>query len=580
MSSATSSELTTFLKKYDYDEEFVPILNAHGINTLAELDAATDDFLTSIGIPIIAREIFFDFFFNKFINECHLTKFGPILKANGINTIAELDAATDAFLTGIGIPPVPLRVFRENLLQRKLRLAKPTLAASANSSAGPVFKYKSPDALSKLVQKTFSRHADVIEDKLRASGITSVDELYAAPRSFLERAGLAEFDIRKILSLVAASSAAASSAASSSASSSAAAKPKSPDALAKFLWKYFTKDAHEYDAKLRVQGINSVDKLYAAPRSFLERVGIKEFDIRKILSLAAAAKSSAASSSSSAASSSSLANLRPPSPGHSSRHHSPPGSPGSPRTRKRPKSPRSPRSPRDCIKEFRHSAKGYIESDVESQFEIVSLQPNPHAAAGTPLSNNFCDQLDALRDAVSKGLKVPNQVVILAYHGTDLRTVGLILRSHVKQGDRNMYGKGAYFTTDINIAEYFSLQRPTVRGTFYVIVSALILKPDSYTFEPPNARHPRDQQERPLSYIVNNDVQVQLPLFSMELRRKGPKRKAFGTEIVFEGPYSRISGNSSTNTRNVDFGGTRKKRKPKHTVLFMTLDGKVGVKKT
>jgi hypothetical protein len=317
----------------------------------------------------------------------------------------------------------------------------------------------------------------------------------------------------------------------------------------------FSRFADVIQDKLRTNGINSVEELYAAPRSFLESIGLAEFDIRKILKMA----------SSSVPPSSPRSHKQPKSPRHS---------PGSPKTQRvRP-------SPRDCIKEFRRSAQGYIESDVESQFEIVSLQPNPHAAAGTPLSNNFCDQLDALRDAVSKGLKVPNQVVILAYHGTDLRTVDLILRSHVKQGDRNMYGKGAYFTTDINIAEYFSMQKPTVRGTFYVIVSALILKPDSYTFEPPNARHPRGQEERPLSYIVNKDVQVQLPLFSMELRRKGPKRKAYGTEIAFEGPYSRISGNSSTNTRNVDFGGTRKKRKPKHTVLFMTLDGKVGVKKT
>jgi hypothetical protein len=212
------------------------------------------------------------------------------------------------------------------------------------------------------------------------------------------------------------------------------------------------------------------------------------------------------------------------------------------------------------------------------------LQTNPHALAGTSLSNNFCDQIDALRDAVSKGLRVPNQVVILAYHGTDLPTVDLILKSHVKgDGPRTMYGSGAYFTTDINIAEYFSKQKPSVRGTFYVIVSALILRPDSYHFEPPNASHPQGQEQRPLSYIVNKDVKVQLPLFSMELRRKAgaPKRNAFGTEIEFDGPYSRISGNSSTNTRNVDFGGTRrKKRKPKHTVLFMTLDGKVGVKKT
>jgi hypothetical protein len=228
------------------------------------------------------------------------------------------------------------------------------------------------------------------------------------------------------------------------------------------------------------------------------------------------------------------------------------------------------------------NAEGFIETDVTPEFEIVSHQANPASLPGTPMLEQFCAVLEEFKRSAHFP-NAPQQVVILAYHGTLEKTVPLILGSNVMIGRRAMYGPGAYFTTDINVADHFSLEQQRIAGgRIYVVVSALIMDINKYHFPGENASLPAGARDRPLSYIVNTDVSAQIPLFSYVLRRVNGRKNARGTEVVFRGLHSgttrgTISGNSSTNTRNA--GGTRKRKRKKQNVLFMSLDGKVGIQK-
>jgi hypothetical protein len=246
-----------------------------------------------------------------------------------------------------------------------------------------------------------------------------------------------------------------------------------------------------------------------------------------------------------------------------------------------------PLSPVDCIALIRARTNGFVNRDCENVgVPFKRTRINIHALPGTPHLRLFCEELERFRQRSNNFRSAPHQVLMLAYHGTDNESCLKIMASgHISPGPRKAWGKGAYFSPRISEAIGYSKQKAEKRTppgkSIDIIVSVLILDSAMYTWGEVDEKG----TPRPKSYIVNSNIAAHLPL--MQIQFEIPALLAVNVEsherIKFTqtldkqrpGCHEYFPGNASTTKRNV--GGTKKKNNPKDTtVLYMTLDGKVG----
>jgi len=243
-------------------------------------------------------------------------------------------------------------------------------------------------------------------------------------------------------------------------------------------------------------------------------------------------------------------------------------------------------APADCLAILRAAAPEYIRRDCAFAGEI-ELIANPNSLPGTPQLKTFCQELDRFQTRSGNfSDENPHQVVMLAYHGTKEEAIGPVFDSgHVKHGYREVYGKGAYFSPLIEDVIQYSINASYKFGKpraefVHIVVCALILDSDMYVWHAEDSKG----KPRPKSYIVNSNVAAQLPLFHLKFPINLKSKQSISHDSVtfrnildkhIPGAHEHFTGNASTNTKNV--GGTKKKRRAHHkTVLYMTLDGKVG----
>ena len=163
-----------------------------------------------------------------------------------------------------------------------------------------------------------------------------------------------------------------------------------------------------------------------------------------------------------------------------------------------------PDSSEDCLVSFRNEALDFVRNDF-SKIEIVSIRSNPYAIPGNPAFDVFCKFLQK------------DYPVMMAYHGTARRNVPAILQSRIEAGGNNLYGKGAYFTTNPMKAFDYGSEKNAVGYAKNseirdILACALSLNPENYDFA---------DTKRPLDEIVNSDVVSNIPLFHLRVRHSG-----------------------------------------------------------
>jgi len=209
----------------------------------------------------------------------------------------------------------------------------------------------------------------------------------------------------------------------------------------------------------------------------------------------------------------------------------------------------------DCIAELRKDAFAHIAKDLETATLHKNGSVTPFLDSMNLKSPRFIQFCNLVHDFRSRHPRDGHQVLMLAYHGTPYEQLrdAILRKNKVEHGKVNKYGKGAYFTPHISVA---------ARYGEYIIAVVLLLDSAHY--------HWRD--DRPEDYIVNSEIQAQLPLYHFRLKSRKDSIK--GQPIDISGlttKRNRILGNASTTKKYM--GGTKHK---KTRILYMTLDGVVG----